>query len=241
MDLREVASLLALVQGHDNRSFTEESVTIWHEALASIPFDYARAALVAHVAESADYVTPAAIAQGARAIRHRELEAARPPTQALELPSRFENDAARAARTHEGASLVQGVLDGMPSQEITEEDPIRLRALERRKRDQAMSRDDRRATSLGAAMAGVIGSLTVTSDPRPGVPCPRAGCACTHTEGCSGGWIDNPDRNGYESVRPCPTCRFPQANILKNTPNRQDAQRALREVGTGDATGGDQW
>lgn len=245
MDLREVASLLALVQGHDNRSFTEESVTIWHEALATIPFDYARRALVEHVGTSTEYVTPAAIAQGARVIRHRELEAAAQPPPARELPSRFEFDPERAVRALEGAALVQGVLDGMPAQTVTEEDPTRRRAIERKRRDQAMSRDDKRATSLGEAMAQVVGHLRPGSvGPRRGQPCAKATCQCTHTEGCDGGYIELPadPTTGNDRVTPCPVCKFAQANILKNEPVRALAQASLREVGKGDGMGGgDEW
>lgn len=41
--------------------------------------------------------------------------------------------------------------------------------------------------------------------------CGRAGCRCTHTEGCDHGWVDMPPRelNGqrYTEVAPCPICR----------------------------------
>lgn len=37
--------------------------------------------------------------------------------------------------------------------------------------------------------------------------CRRAGCYCDHTT-CYRGWADQPvtDRDGYEAIKPCPTC-----------------------------------
>lgn len=41
--------------------------------------------------------------------------------------------------------------------------------------------------------------------------CGRAGCRCTHTEGCDHGWVDMPPRQlhggTYTEVAPCPVCR----------------------------------
>lgn len=43
--------------------------------------------------------------------------------------------------------------------------------------------------------------------------CGRAGCRCTHTEGCDRGWVDVPSYTDprtlqtYSPVAPCPVCR----------------------------------
>ena len=76
-----------------------------------------------------------------------------------------------------------------------------------------------RATAHTTAAAGLWdGYEPPTPDPqrvqrRPITHCGRAGCRCTHTEGCDHGWVEMPayvdpvTKQTYQPVQPCPMCR----------------------------------
>lgn len=79
-----------------------------------------------------------------------------------------------------------------------------------------------------------------------GSHCGRAGCECSHTDGCEAGWIENrpgmvqadlfdaPEdaqpaaRVQYDSVRPCPRCAPRRAELIEETADRRRAQQRLR-------------
>lgn len=69
MTLEETAQLLAIIATVDNRHVTEETILVWHELLADIPYDEARAATMDHLRTSTEYLTPALVTQRMRALR----------------------------------------------------------------------------------------------------------------------------------------------------------------------------
>ena len=46
--------------------------------------------------------------------------------------------------------------------------------------------------------------------------CGRAGCRCTHTDGCYAGWLDSREHPG--AVAPCRICRYDLARALDQAP-----------------------
>lgn len=63
--------------------------------------------------------------------------------------------------------------------------------------------------------------------------CGRAGCRCTHTEGCDHGWVDMPaytdpvTKQGYAPVAPCPVCR-PESYDQLRADSANDGKRIGR-------------
>lgn len=66
--------------------------------------------------------------------------------------------------------------------------------------------------------------------------CGNTGCICTHTEGCSKGWIlgKHLDENNvlYEGVSPCPICDPDRYEIFLTSKNRHELFERLRARGT---------
>lgn len=109
MNHSEVAKLLALAAGRDQRTVGETDVLAWHEDIGDLDFEEAREALRRHFRESTERLMPAHIRRGVRVVREerRRLEAKAP---ARELPSRFETDDERDARLRRGAAKVRAAL-----------------------------------------------------------------------------------------------------------------------------------
>lgn len=86
MNRVEVAALLTWVSAVDNRVVTAESATAWAEVLpASITFDDARAAAVAHFRDCPGvYLTPAHVVAGVREARLARLRAVPDPLPAVD-------------------------------------------------------------------------------------------------------------------------------------------------------------
>lgn len=109
MNHSEVAKLLALAAGRDQRTVGETDVLAWHEDVGDLDFVEAREALRRHFRDSTDRLMPAHIRAGVRVIREeRRRLAAKAP--ARELPSRFEADEERDARLRKGVARVRAAI-----------------------------------------------------------------------------------------------------------------------------------
>jgi hypothetical protein len=104
----EVARLLAAAAMFDYRKVEKADAQAWHLVLGDLPFDDAMEALRRHYAESTDRLMPAHVRQGVRAIRNER--AGRTPSEARQIPSRFEEDLGRDMRAKRGAASVREVL-----------------------------------------------------------------------------------------------------------------------------------
>ena len=65
--------------------------------------------------------------------------------------------------------------------------------------------------------------------------CGNTGCICTHTEGCSKGWIEGKylDENNVErvGVSPCPMCDPDRYEIFLTSKTRHELFEQLRNRG----------
>lgn len=104
----EVARLLAAAAMFDYRKVEKADAQAWHLVLGDLPFDDAMEALRRHYAESTDRLMPAHVRRGVQAIRNER--AAKTHSEALALPSRFEDDEDRAERARRGAVQVHEVI-----------------------------------------------------------------------------------------------------------------------------------
>jgi hypothetical protein len=88
----ETAALLTLVAGLDNREANPVQAAMWHELLEPFPFAECRSAVMAHFAESTDYLMPAHIVKRVRAGRvddRTALDAAPPASDGRPRPANF--------------------------------------------------------------------------------------------------------------------------------------------------------
>ncbi|AEV86716.1 hypothetical protein ACWT_5699 [Actinoplanes sp. SE50] len=108
MDKAEVVLLLTLAATFDYRRIGEADVEAWYLALDDIDLDDAKAAVVRHYRDQTDRLMPAHVRAGVKAIRaeRRRLE----PSEALQLPSKFEDDMNRQVRMQAGGAHVREVL-----------------------------------------------------------------------------------------------------------------------------------
>lgn len=74
MQRSQTALLLAKAQLVDNRTVDEYVIEAWHEIVAPLDYDDAMAALTEHRRTSTEYLTPAHIVAGVRAIRKARLD-----------------------------------------------------------------------------------------------------------------------------------------------------------------------
>lgn len=108
MTPEEAALLLAGAAMFDYRKVEKADALAWHHVLGDLDYDDAIEAVRRHYAESTERLMPAHVRQGVRAIREdrRRLE----PSEALALPSPFEQDMNRQVRMEAGAAHVREVL-----------------------------------------------------------------------------------------------------------------------------------
>jgi hypothetical protein len=104
----EAARLLSACAMYDYRTIEEADGLAWHLVIGDLPFDDAMEAVRRHYQASTDRMMPAHVRQGVKAIREerRRLE----PSEALSLPSRFEQDMNRQVRMQAGSAQVREVL-----------------------------------------------------------------------------------------------------------------------------------
>lgn len=108
MNPGEAARLLSACAMYDYRTIEEADGLAWHHVIGDLDFDDAMEAVRRHYQASTDRMMPAHVRQGVRAIREerRRLE----PSEARQLPSRFEDDMNREVRMEAGAARVREVL-----------------------------------------------------------------------------------------------------------------------------------
>lgn len=109
MNRSEIAVLLALAAGRDQRTVGESDVLAWHEDVGDLEFADARAALGRHYRESTDRIMPAHVRRLVRVIRE-ERRGHEQPSEPRALPSRFEDDITRTVRVKEGIAQCREVL-----------------------------------------------------------------------------------------------------------------------------------
>jgi len=104
----DIAKLLAAAAMFDFRKADRDDILMWHSIIGDLHYDDAIEAVKRHYAESTERLMPAHVRQGVRAIRNERAERTR--SEALALPSPFEDDADRAERGQRGAAQVHEVL-----------------------------------------------------------------------------------------------------------------------------------
>lgn len=108
MNKAEVVLLLTFAATYDYRKTGPADVESWHLALDDLDFDDAKQAVVAHYRNTADRMMPFHVRQGVKAIREERRR--HEPSEALQLPSKFEIDMNRQVRMEVGAASVREVL-----------------------------------------------------------------------------------------------------------------------------------
>ncbi|MEU4558560.1 hypothetical protein AB0F72_09220 [Actinoplanes sp. NPDC023936] len=121
MDRAEVVLLLTLAGTFDYRRVGDADVEAWHLALDDIDLDDAKAAVVRHYRESTDRMMPAHVRAGVKAIRAERRR--NEPSEALALPSKFEQDMNRQVRMEAGAAQVRDVLAAIGAHLETQSPP----------------------------------------------------------------------------------------------------------------------
>jgi hypothetical protein len=105
----DVVDVLTKAAAFDQRTVGRADVLAWHEVIGRLDRDDALAAVTRHYTESRDRVMPADVVRLARVVREdrRRLEAR---SEALALPSRYEDDVTRDIRIKEGVAQCRDVL-----------------------------------------------------------------------------------------------------------------------------------
>ena len=108
MNRAEVVLLLTLAGTFDYRKVGDADVEAWYLALDDIDLEDAKAAVVRHYRESTDRMMPAHVRRWVKTFKdeRRRLE----PSEARQLPSKFEPDMNRQVRMQAGAAQVREVL-----------------------------------------------------------------------------------------------------------------------------------
>lgn len=88
MNKAEIVLLLTLAAAYDYRKTGEADVEAWHWALDDIALEDAKEAVVAHYRESTEWLKPAHVRQGVKALRAARGRATPHPSR--QIPSRFE-------------------------------------------------------------------------------------------------------------------------------------------------------
>ncbi len=108
MTPEDTAKLLAAAAMFDYRKADRDDILMWHSVIGDLNYDDAIEAVKHHYAQSTDRLMPAHVRQGVKAIRD-ERERLK-PSEARQLPSRFETDADRALRAERGSERVRDAL-----------------------------------------------------------------------------------------------------------------------------------
>jgi hypothetical protein len=104
----DVARLLAACAMYDFRSVEAADAAAWHHVIGDLDYDDAMESVRRHYQSSTDRMMPAHVRHGVKAIR--EERRGKDRSEALELPSRFEDDMNRQVRMEAGAARVREVL-----------------------------------------------------------------------------------------------------------------------------------
>lgn len=104
----DTARLLAACAMYDFRAVETADAAAWHHVIGDVDYDDAMEAVRRHYQSSTDRMMPAHVRQGVKAIR--EERRGKEPSEARQLPSRFEEDMNRQVRMEAGAAQVRDVL-----------------------------------------------------------------------------------------------------------------------------------
>lgn len=139
MTRSEMAILLGLMAGRDNRKVDETMVAAWFEDAGDLDPNDARAAVAAWYRQTRERMMPADLRAGVRLIREERARLERPEHRAL--PGKHEDDVARSIRMERGMAQCQSVVSAVMERlaaarranqpELTESELIHKRALER--------------------------------------------------------------------------------------------------------------
>lgn len=123
----DVARLLAACAMYDFRAIEDEDAEAWFPLIGDLDYGDAMESVRRHYQNSTDRMMPAHVRQGVKAIREerRRLE----PSEALQLPSRFEQDMNRQVRMETGAAQVRDVLAEITAH-LDRKSPAPLSAME---------------------------------------------------------------------------------------------------------------
>jgi hypothetical protein len=92
MTPEETGAVLATCALYDNRRTDPRTVIMWHRAIGDLPYQDCEAAVVAHYAESTDWIMPAHVRNRVKAARRDRLErapVAPPPAELADEPGRY--------------------------------------------------------------------------------------------------------------------------------------------------------
>ena len=104
----DVARLLAACAMYDYRAVEAEDAEAWFPLIGDLDFEDAMESVRRHYQSLTDRMMPAHVRQGVKAIREERRR--REPSEALQLPSRFEEDMGRQVRLERGAASARQVL-----------------------------------------------------------------------------------------------------------------------------------
>jgi hypothetical protein len=112
---------------YDYRTIEVADGMAWHHVIGDLDFDDAMEAVRRHYQAQTDRMMPAHVRQGVKAIREerRRME----PSEALGLPSVFEEDMNRQVRMEHGAAHVRDVLAKLGTH-LQEKSPPPLSAMD---------------------------------------------------------------------------------------------------------------
>lgn len=150
MNRSETALLLGAIAARDQRTVGETDVLAWHEDLADLDFDDARAAVSRHFREATERIMPAHVRRQVRIIRAERRASAE--VQALP-PGRFEDDPDRDERISRNVDRIRDLLAdivakrsvpevGIETAEPTQSDLIRAKALDRARAEKRAKREE---------------------------------------------------------------------------------------------------
>lgn len=233
MNRAEAGQLLALIAKVDNRQLDDTKTVLWSKVLMDVPYNAAAEAVSRHFASSDEYLMPIHVLRGAQAVMAELAEAARAEVadQAVEerheLVGAWDEVPAQPGDQRRGVRIVQHVLEGIEAE---------------RKRRGRLTRAE--ASDLGAQLvAEALHRWPGRAEQPRGQHCGRALCQCTHTDGCSAGWIDveaervpdavlfgpQPARPvPHDRVRPCGRCDPVRVEMVDAKRGRRATLAAFR-------------
>lgn len=105
----DTARLLAACAAYDRRTVGEMDIAAWHKAIGHLDYTDALEAVAQHYANSREWIMPADVHAGVLTIRNER--ASKKHSEALALPSRFEDDVTRDVRMERGLAQCRAVVD----------------------------------------------------------------------------------------------------------------------------------
>lgn len=233
MTREETAKLLAIVRAIDNRVLDEATAQVWHKLLMDLAFTDAAEAVRRHFSESSEYLMPIHVLRGAQAVASERGAYALAEIAEDQPALGWDQPATAPGRRQRGALIVGHVLVQLNDARK------RLGGLSQSLATELAEGFMTEALKLYPAKPGAV-----RRDSGQGRHCGRAGCQCTHTDGCDAGWIECPPAQQPEPVlfgdqpepvedqggrvRPCANCRPAVVEMFEAASTRRGAQQTLR-------------